>query len=207
MLAHMTDDEWEIVLEVFQAVRSRRGGSPQRFSQQGRRSRILPSASRPRVSAASRPGVCATSRTSIRAPARAGVGATARPSIGTASGTSVSAATGPSIGTASGASVSAAAGPSVRASPRPCVCPSAGASVHTATGSSVARPPGPRVPSALCNRVGCHRDRGNSDTQRPHHFHAKIPISVSRYLTRGRAVRQAQRRYRRSVAACAPQPA
>jgi hypothetical protein len=26
MLAHMTDDEWEIVLEVFQAVRSRRGG-------------------------------------------------------------------------------------------------------------------------------------------------------------------------------------
>jgi len=26
MLAHMTDDEWEIVLEVFQAARSRRGG-------------------------------------------------------------------------------------------------------------------------------------------------------------------------------------
>jgi hypothetical protein len=26
MLAHMTDDEWEIVLEVFHAVRSRRGG-------------------------------------------------------------------------------------------------------------------------------------------------------------------------------------
>jgi len=199
MLTHMTEDDWEIVLEVFQAVRSRRGGSPQRFSQQGRRSRILPSASRPRVSAASRPGVCATSRASIRAPARAGVRATARPSIGTASGASVSTATGPSIGSA--------AGPSVRASPRPCVCPSAGASVHAAARSSVARPPGPRVPSALRNRGGCHRDRANSDTQRPDHFHAKIPISVSRYLTRGRAVRQAERRYRRSVAACAPQPA
>ena len=26
MLTHMTEDDWEIVLEVFQAVRSRRGG-------------------------------------------------------------------------------------------------------------------------------------------------------------------------------------
>jgi hypothetical protein len=37
-LTHMTEDNWETVLKVVQAVRSRRGRNTPQFSQLGRRS-------------------------------------------------------------------------------------------------------------------------------------------------------------------------